>query len=495
VDAGASAGGGVAGGVPGNGGSASGTSGSGGNLGTGAQAGGGGNAAGGGVPSGGGTAAGGGSSGGGHSAIGGCIFSVTTHEVSTQMATVGIVEWTVDGVPTEAKIVYELAGGSSEVLNLGGEAPVDLERDNYRTLLLGLKQESNYSFFIEAVVGGETCVSPLYSLPQTGKLILAPAFSVDVEAPEAREPGFIVATSGYAGNSVDDSTAFIIDADGDIVWAAAAPPDAARAKLDYEGENMWMLALNFGGGIGEMRYLSMDGQTGQRDVEGLDRAHHDFTVMPGGKVATMAWTEFEIDPESDLIIRSPDGTLETPFRIGENLYASTEGRYHCNALHYIEQDESFTISERQPGLFVKVGLNGDLHWQLGGSCNGAPAGPEKCSAQGWMANHGHHLLSDGSFVLFSNGTRGGDHSYVVELDITENEGSMSATPVGDYQGTASSGVLGDVQRLPGGNTLITYSEDGQIVEVDTSWQIVQTFSGSVGYADWRPTLYGPPARL
>jgi len=66
--------------------------------------------------------------------------------------------------------------------------------------------------------------------------------------------------------------------------------------------------------------------------------------------------------------------------------------------------------------------------------------------------------------------------------------------VKDYAGTASSNTLGDVQRLPGGNTLVTYSSDGKIVELDPSWKEVQTFSVRVGYTSWRPTLYGPPAR-
>ena len=54
--------------------------------------------------------------------------------------------------------------------------------------------------------------------------------------------------------------------------------------------------------------------------------------------------------------------------------------------------------------------------------------------------------------------------------------------------------MGDVQRLPGGNTLVTYSTDGTIVELDSSWNEVQTFSVRVGYSSWRPTLYGPPPR-
>ena len=49
-------------------------------------------------------------------------------------------------------------------------------------------------------------------------------------------------------------------------------------------------------------------------------------------------------------------------------------------------------------------------------------------------------------------------------------------------------------RIPGGNTLITYSNAGTIVELDPSWNEVQTLTVPVGYASWRPTLYGPPLR-
>jgi hypothetical protein len=34
-----------------------------------------------------------------------------------------------------------------------------------------------------------------------------------------------------------------------------------------------------------------------------------------------------------------------------------------------------------------------------------------------------------------------------------------------------------------------------MLEVDSSWATVQTLKGRFGYADWRETLYGPPARI
>jgi hypothetical protein len=48
--------------------------------------------------------------------------------------------------------------------------------------------------------------------------------------------------------------------------------------------------------------------------------------------------------------------------------------------------------------------------------------------------------------------------------------------------------------LPGGNTLVTYSNAGTIVELDPSWNVVQTFTVRAGYSNWRPALYGPPLR-
>ena len=95
-------------------------------------------------------------------------------------------------------------------------------------------------------------------------------------------------------------------------------------------------------------------------------------------------------------------------------------------------------------------------------------------------------------MLFNNQTL--DLAHIFEFRLDAAPGLLSATLVQDYAGTAASSNLGDVQRLPNGNTLITYSSDGAIVEVDPDWSEVQTFSVRVGYTSWRPTLYGPPLR-
>jgi hypothetical protein len=369
-------------------------------------------------------------------------------------------------------------------LNRGGEAPVDLEKAGYRTLLLGLKQSRDYVFRIEATRDGRTCMSEDHALPSTGILETARYIDVDVQAPDAREPGFIVTSSGTSL----PSSAFIIDADGEIVWYAEGPQDTTRARMDYAGENMWMLGLNLTNQGGEMRRVSMDGEEEHLDVPGLENAHHDFTVMPEARVAALAWSEPGIDPESELLVRSDDGTVASAFAVGNNLYRASA--FHANAVHYVPFDDGFTIADRNPNAFVKVSATGMPEWQLGGECEDAPA--SSCLAQDWQINHGHHLLEDGTFVMFNNGSA--EVAHVLEFKLGSTSSLSSAELVTDYTGTAWSTNLGDVQRLPGGNTLITYATDGKIVELDPEWNEVQTLSVRVGYSSWRPTLYGPPTR-
>jgi hypothetical protein len=112
-------------------------------------------------------------------------------------------------------------------------------------------------------------------------------------------------------------------------------------------------------------------------------------------------------------------------------------------------------------------------------------------------NHGHQVLDNGNFLFFNNGTyRSATPSLVLEYSLSTS-GTMQATQVKSYASStnAHSDSLGDVQRLPNGNTLIVFSNDGLIEEVDSSWNVVQTLqASSFGYADWRETLYGPPPR-
>ena len=105
----------------------------------------------------------------------------------------------------------------------------------------------------------------------------------------------------------------------------------------------------------------------------------------------------------------------------------------------------------------------------------------------WNRQHNHHLLDNG-IVLFNNsGSNGG--SSIREFTMS----GTSATQIEDFANGHSTQSMGDVKRLSNGNTIITYSNQGYILEVDQSWQNVREMSSDgVGYIERRKTLYGPP---
>jgi hypothetical protein len=90
----------------------------------------------------------------------------------------------------------------------------------------------------------------------------------------------------------------------------------------------------------------------------------------------------------------------------------------------------------------------------------------------------------------------GSIAYEVVLDL----GAMTATRVWSYQAMPgiSNDQLGDVQRLPNGNTVIAYSTQGVLHEVDADGNLLQEITwpigGAYGYIHKRATLYGPPPR-
>jgi len=394
--------------------------------------------------------------------------------------------------PTSASIVYTLDNAAPAVQNRGGTAPVDLGKASYRTLLLGLKPASDYTFHIEVSAGATSCRSPDYSLPKTGNDGCPPVGTAGAYNP-AQANGYIVTSTGMVG-----STVYIIDADGEVVWCTTGPKICSRARMDFEGVNMWMVALNVANLGGEMRYLSMDGSTGQTKVAGLASAHHDFAVLPG-KIAAMVWTTSGTDVESNLVEHEADGSGEatTAFKIGANLYAGATGdsgtpTYHSNSILYHAADDSFTIGDRNPNLYVKVKHDGTPLWQIGGACDSAVA--PKCAPGTWIVNHGHDFAANGDIVIFNNNVAG-SIAHILEFNIAETDTAISTSLVEDFAPGYLGVVLGDVQRLPNGNTLVTFSTAGQIVEVDPSWNVVRSLTGNFGYADWRATLYGPPARL
>jgi hypothetical protein len=432
-------------------------------------------------------AAGGGVAGGG----GGVACTITpTATMSTQIPTVFAVTFTTTLTGfTSGSIQFGLAGAAPMV------APVDMAAASYRTLLLGMKGNRDYVYRIVLNGSGGSCTSPDYMIRTGAVPTSVPRPTRMMMNAAAHQPGFIITSGGSAmGGGGGAIPVYILDTDGEPVWWATAPASCSRAKMSWDGKEMWMQELNVDNGGGEMRKVAMDGTGAMMNITGLGSTHHDFTVLPAGGLVSFRWTGAGMDAPNELIERSGSGTITIIVPNMSTLYrgSGSGSGYHPNAIHYHQSDDSYTISDRNVNLFIKVRRNGQLVWQLGGS---NPVGQAFTVSGGtWMVNHGHHLLPNGNFLFFSNGPFTNGMSQALEYSL--NTTSWTATRVWQYQAQGvNSPVLSDAQRLPNGNTLVTYSTVGTIHEVTPSGQLVMSLdTTSVGYADFRESLYGPPLR-
>ena len=144
--------------------------------------------------------------------------------------------------------------------------------------------------------------------------------------------------------------------------------------------------------------------------------------------------------------------------------------------------------------YIKFKRNGTLVWQLGGS---NPLGKSftLVGLEQWMVNHGHHLTADGHFLFFNNVGTTDAKDMPRALEVLLDETNNTATKTWEFQSSGLATALGDAERLPNGNALVTNSLSGLIQEVDRSGKVVQSFKyTSFGYVDFRTSLYGPPPR-
>jgi hypothetical protein len=373
--------------------------------------------------------------------------------------TIGIVTWSVNVAPlASAHIEFGLDG------SYGMTAPVDLSAVGYRTLLLGMKPSRTYHFRIVASDGTAPFASGDYTVATGPPTSLVNVTSFNVIDAAGRQRGFVIAS-----HRTNSTVAFILDADGDVVWWFGGGPNGiARARMSEDGKNMWIaIAGNTGAPLVRVRMDGLETQTYANVT-----AAHDITPVGG---ATMAYLDYG-EPDCQSIFEiDPGGAAREVF---ESTGLVSSSNCHGNALRYSQKENVYTFSDHLTDVFV-VDRSGAVLWRLGQRVSGGNAA--------WGgAQHGHQLLDDG-LLIFANNGAGSNASQAIEyaLDGTERR----RFPSGGY--TAN---LGDVQRLPGGNTLITYSNQSLIQEVDGNGKVVleiKVAGASLAYSLWRPDLYGP----
>jgi hypothetical protein len=397
-----------------------------------------------------------------------CGFQVDA-SLSEEVATVAIVEFSLAFEPEHAHVEF----GLDE--SYGLTAPVTASGPSHRTLLLGMKPSHDYHARIVADGGGIECVSDDFVLTTGPPPNGLPTVSVTTLDPAARAGGYVVSAF------LDKGPTFILDADGDYVWWHG-DGEFGRAEQSFDGNFMWDGDRKAKLDEGRLRRVGMDGLD-ERSFPEFGDCHHDFTVLPDETVAFI-----ERDPiDCDRIMeRAPDGSVSEIINVRDAFHGTET--CHTNSLHYHADDDSYTFSDLHQDAYAKVTRAGQVEWVLGGTTSDFTGDGAE-----WANQHGHEMIAPDRILFFNNA---GPPSNSVAIEVALDFDTMAATRVWQYDGALQSPIFGDVQRLPNGNTLVSYGLAGVIHEVAPNGELVEslTFSlgGGLNYVTKRASLYGPP---
>jgi hypothetical protein len=436
----------------------------------------------------GGTTSGASGTGTGGSSTGTAAFTVNV-SLSSAIATVGIVEWSIDKTIESARIEF-----GRDPSNLEFTAPVNLMEPSYRTLLLGMKASTTYSLRVVAVGGGQTYTSNVYTV-QTGFL----PNGLPVQTITDRNAGALYAGGGFTVGCTGYDTfsdvggnptwVFIFDKDGDQVWALDMSDTAAagctRARMSLDGKYMWAGSFGNTTADGALSRVTMDGLSTPQDFV-LPGRSHDFAILPNDHVVYFARNNggagqapeslFELDPATSQTTRLWDPT-------GVFTFEDDRGG-HANQVNFVPELNALSLSMYFINTVALISYpQGQLLAAFGGD-------QSTFSGMSWDGQHGHDVRADRVAIFNNNGSNGG----ASVLRFQYNLGASSFTALDDYSSGEDSLAFGDVKELPNGNFHVTYSTTSTIHEISPSLELLRTIETNalLGYVEYRATLYGAP---
>jgi hypothetical protein len=225
---------------------------------------------------------------------------------------------------------------------------------------------------------------------------------------------------------------------------------------------------------------------------------HDFEALPDGSIAYLRWSEAPLwfayavrgGSQSattsvwtnEVVVINKEHEVLWSWRAHDHMNPSAyvlnplipkEDWAHINSIRYIEDNPlthtpAFLLSVRHTSsiLLVDAGT-GAIIWE---------------SPQGMLAlQHDATLLPNGNILTFDNGLFRKNPkpvltSRVVEIDPRTNKVVWEYTGAPGEQTKFASSIMGAAQRLGNGNTLITLSTGGRIVEITPDKKIIWEYA-------------------
>lgn len=405
----------------------------------------------------------------------GSPITAFTLSVDDEVRTMVRAAWPDDGA-TEAWVEYRFDGGDWLV------AP---RVDATSAVLLGLPPATDVEARLVSIVGGETVTSAPADVT-TGSLpssVIAPTVSVanlDLADP-APWLMISVATGGWTFEG--PYYVVIVDRQGRVVWYDEVPQELMSfyPSVARDGTHIWYDAADvFGMSAAEssVHRRTLDGRWATRlAVPNMGQA---IAEGPDGAF----FFEHRTSAEKQLRRLAADGTTTTEWDCAAHFDTIGVSARGCdmNACNWDEARDTVLVSQFVTDTVFEIDLaTGEPVRQMGQLDEGAPYTfdpPESMFAY----QHDPHWTADGTLLVSThidgvNGTQ-------VAAEYVVDDATRTLTRVWAYTSTdAWATQLGEARRLPNGNTLVGYGQDGALREVTPDGTVVW-------HAEWPRDDYG-----
>ena len=189
------------------------------------------------------------------------------------------------------------------------------------------------------------------------------------------------------------------------------------------------------------------------------------TVEPDG-TETEIWSAWDtLTPPNDV----PNGTDWT----------------HFNALSFLPAENAYFVGSYVESSIYKVDAEtGEIMWTMGGELSDWTLMDEN---DRWYSSQHQFQFVDDSVIVFDNRAQLGEASRVVEYAL--NRDTMEMTQIWEYtpEPRIRCQVLGDVDRLENGNTLVNWSAAGFMTELtpdgEKVWELGLSIGAVFGYME------------
>jgi hypothetical protein len=356
----------------------------------------------------------------------------------------------------------------------------DLDEGTHQELLLGVPYDHDVTFRVLAAPAtgdtwtGDEQVAHTDEAPQG--VFTSSLLTSDPSGSEPTLNYVVLALAGSRGWTV------IVDRSARLVWASQTPPmfTSLYSRLSHDGtdilvdHNSYWQAFD-DGAASQVQRLKIDGTVvATYDTPGL---HHPFTELADGSIV---WPAVSGNTEN-VKKRTPAGDIESLWSC-QDFHQDVGIQNYCgsNTLTWNEADDTFLLSLYSDETIVEFDhATGQTLRYFGHAPGGWQFDPPE-SAFYWQ--HGGHFTAAGTLLTSSHATGNSDECVVREYSLDEtNEVLHEVWNFGVGLGVAGD-AMGEVHRLPGGNTLHNYGTGARLREVTPDGTVVWDVQWA-GYPD------------